>query len=481
MAATISMNDFHAPDLVTKNLKLNAVKGRKRVRVSSNFLPLVCGFGPEDRLAAVPSFDGGFNLIKSDSGPYKVHTRRYPRARSNNPFETVIELSTTELIRSLGGATERFRVEMRKSGEMKIRPLPNRAFGIIQRYKNTPNPLTAMVALTGGIDAHCMSKLGFKPEVIVEWRPPEARDYTGGRFRDLSEVHALSAARNVQPRAILNEDLYQLDPVKLREVCDEKDGIVCAHYSLCCQDFSTLKSAEDKAASISTKNDTTIDQVYVALRQIEECRFPVVVVENVAPFERSQAGQIFMSMLRRFGYHLTPMKLQALDHGGIQGRKRFYLVASVFPGGIKEPEPIPRNPTSIWPIVEKHLSDCRDVTHASFVKKRSTSNRQVPMITRESTSCSTIIKSQSRGVKDSLLISDGDRVLAPSEGLIRELMSIDPSFDVSWCAAEQAIETLGQSVDGALHESVMQSVKDHILLNLGQASQQKIRRQARLF
>ena len=46
-------------------------------------------------------------------------------------------------------------------------------------------------------------------------------------------------------------------------------------------------------------------------------------------------------------------------------------------------------------------------------------------------------------------------------------MSIPSDFDVSWMAKEQAIETLGQSIDYQMHHAVMLAVKAHIESNLG--------------
>jgi hypothetical protein len=47
-------------------------------------------------------------------------------------------------------------------------------------------------------------------------------------------------------------------------------------------------------------------------------------------------------------------------------------------------------------------------------------------------------------------------------------MSIPQDFDTSWMAAEQSIETLGQSIDYKLHHRLMESVKQHLLDNMGQ-------------
>ena len=183
-------------------------------------------------------------------------------------------------------------------------------------------------------------------------------------------------------------------------------------------------------------------------------------------FGNSQAGQILRSMLRRWGFHVTDMVLDARDYGGVQGRTRYYCVASLFPG-FEPPQSQSWENVSIWPIVERHLSECRDITNTSAIQNRANARGVAALITPESTHCPTFLKSQDRGVKDAVYIHDGDRYYAPSEGLIQELMSIPSDFDSQWIAKEQSIETLGQSIDYALHHRVMGAVKDHLQANLG--------------
>ena len=100
ISASTANREFHVPDVVTKQLKLNSVSdGRRRVRISSNFIDLM-GFRPGERIEAVPSIAGGFDIRPSASGSTKVHQRRYARGRSNNPLESLVEFGSSALLNS---------------------------------------------------------------------------------------------------------------------------------------------------------------------------------------------------------------------------------------------------------------------------------------------------------------------------------------------------------------------------------------------
>lgn len=466
---------FHSPSTVTKQLKLNVVDGRPKVRVSSNFLPLM-DFHPGDRLVTVPSLSGGFTVRKDPEGASQVYKRRYnTRQRGNSPHEALIEFASKSLLSStFPPSCERFHVKMRR-GEVRVTPIPNRVFNIRKMYQGH-DPLRALVAMTGGVDVACLAEAGISTEIALEYRPDESRDITAGR--SLNEVHALNVLRNGSPRALINEDIYQLDPRTLRGIAEEGNPVAILHYSIQCDDASTAKSASAKAKSIDDLS-TTLDQVYPVLRQIEELgdMAPVVMVENVRGFKDSHAGIILRSTLRRWGFHVTDLTLNARDYGSVQNRTRYYMVASQFPG-YEAPETQPRKEESIWSMIEPHLADCRDVTDSYAVRSQGTSDRCSTYITPESTFCPTVVKSQDRLIKDGVYIQHGDRVLLPSEGLLKSLMGIPESFDVSWMAREQATETLGQSIDHLMHKAVAESVRDHVLENLGQQPIVKARMQA---
>ncbi|EBN0382814.1 DNA cytosine methyltransferase, partial [Salmonella enterica subsp. enterica serovar Dublin] len=455
-----------SPSVVTKQLAFNRVGDKRKVRVSSNFLD-VMGFKPGMGIAVEPGEGmGGFSVIPAtdELQTHQVYQRRYqPKSRSNNPLETVIEFSGQGLIdKCFPRYTERFHVEMRK-GRVVFTPVANRAFAIADRFRKT-SPFRAFVALTGGVDIHVMESLGWKAEIVLEHRPVEARDRASGR--NLSEVHALNTLVNSSPRILLNEDIHHLELDRLGALLAECPPIGLAHYSLGCDDHSNAKSPRDKERSLEDLS-TMLDMVYPALKQIEVVNPAVVLVENVPNFKASGAGAMMGTTLRRMGYFLTEMVLNGLDFGAYQGRERYYMVASVFPGFVP-PKPEQRAGGRLWPVIEKHLGDCADVTALKSIQARESTSRRMPaFLTRESTSCPTILKSQDRGVKDAVYIQDGGRIYKPSVDLVQELMSIPDSFDISWMAKEQATETLGQSVDYRLHSAVMAAVRDHLNVNCG--------------
>ncbi|TZE98645.1 DNA cytosine methyltransferase, partial [Salmonella enterica subsp. enterica serovar Typhimurium] len=134
---------------------------------------------------------------------------------------------------------------------------------------------------------------------------------------------------------------------------------------------------------------TMLDMVYPALKQIEVVNPAVVLVENVPNFKASGAGAMMGTTLRRMGYFLTEMVLNGLDFGAYQGRERYYMVASVFPGFVP-PKPEQRAGGRLWPVIEKHLGDCADVTALKSIQARESTSRRMPaFLTRESTSCPT--------------------------------------------------------------------------------------------
>jgi len=458
------MSIFHAPQVATKNLKFNSTMSKPRkVRVSTNLLPLM-GFEEGMRIAVKSRKPlDGFEVVPFLDGGHKVHSRTYKAGkRINNPLETLVEFGSQSMInRQFPKNCERFHLEM-KNQRMIFRPLVNRSANILHRFKKA-NPFNTFVGLTGGVDIHCLESMGFNVDVALEFRPPEKRDRD-----DKTEVNLMNCLRNSTPSVVLNEDLYHCNLDRLSDILADRPPIGVAHYSIQCDDFSTLKNANDKARDVDDLS-STIDQFIPMLDQIKVINPAVVIIENVIGFGRSMAGKICETQLRRMGYHVTAMEMDARDYGGVQSRKRYYLVASVAPN-FEAPEMSPRNEKLIWDRIEPLLGECRDITDTAFIKNRATSNRAAPSITPESTQCQTIIKSNSRGIKDGAYLEVGGRMLMPSDSVIKRLMGIPDDFHTDWMAGEQAIEVLGQSIDYAMHESLMSSVKAHIDLNFGEST-----------
>lgn len=459
----------HTPNIITKQLAFSRVGEVRKARVSTNFLS-VMGFHPGQSISVVERQNmSGFEVVPAatpEQRTHQVYERAYKgKGRSNNPLETVVEFSGQAFLdRCFPKYTERFHIEM-QANRLIFSPIPNRVFSIINRFKKV-TPLSAFVALTGGVDIHAMEALGWKAEIVLEHRPEEARDAAAGRR--LSEVHALNTLVNSSPRILINEDIHHLEINRLESYLAKCNPIAMMLISLGCDDHSTVKSPSAKAKSVDDLT-TMVDMIYPALKQVEVVKPLVVTVENVPNFMNSAACTILEVTLRRMGYHITRQVLQDTNYGSIQGRNRYYMVASVFPN-FSMPAPSEPSNESIWPVVERHLRDCRDVTDTKTIAARAISPRRTAPITRRSVKCGTVLKSQSRNTKDAIYIEDGGRVYLPSEGLIKELMGIPETFNTNWMAKEQSIETMGQSVDYKMHSALMAAIRDHLTLNCGRHS-----------
>lgn len=451
------------PEIITKNLAFNQVGGKRKVRLSSNFLQLM-GFKPGQGVIAVNNGSlKGFTVVHDESGPQQVYSRSYRRGRSNNPLEAVMEFGGKGLIQSAFPAyTQRFHVDMRP-GRVRFTPMANRVHAIHSKLRKS-SPLNALVGLTGGVDIHCLESLGWTAQIVLEHRPQEARDLAMGR--NLTEVHALNTLVNGSPRILINEDIYHFEIDRLEQLLADSPPITLCHFSLGCDDHSTAKSKKSKDRSFDDLS-TMYDMVYPVLKQIEHIGPAAVVVENVKQFASSGAGKILATTLRRLGYYLTEVTHNALDAGGIQGRERYYLVASIYPG-FQAPAPSDRNAHPLHDLIVDHLPECHDVTNTKGILGRTTKGRAMPpYITVNSTHCPTILKSQDRGVSDAVYVEHEGKIYKPSISMLKALMSIPEAFNVDWMAKEQATETLGQSIDYRLHHSVMEAITQHLESNLG--------------
>lgn len=454
--------NFNVPSKITKELAVTrAGNGSRKVRISSNWLPLM-GFESGDR-HTVESIDdfGGLRLVHSDSaaGTQKVYSRSY-RNRRNNPIESLIEIGSQSVLNaSIPSYTERVHITL-SSGEVLIRPLPNHTFSIRKALRDTCGQLQAMVAMTSGIDAHCMAECGFGIDSILEYRPPESRDK-----KDLSETGALNVLANVAPRILINEDISRVDWCMVKELMASGPQLACLHISLQCDEFSNVKakSLKDRAvADLSTSRDL----VYDALRMIETVRPATVMLEQVGGFGTSAEGQLMVIKLRRWGYHVTDAITAAPDFNGRTGRSRYYLIASIFPG-FELPVSGRVRTESIWSGVQPYLDDCRDISHTKSLADGLATGR-ARILSRDSMVSPTLLKSQNRQAKDSVYIRHDDgRYLMPSEPLMRYLQGFPDSVNLDSVAAELASEIIGQSIDYPMHHELVKSLHDHIAHNVG--------------
>ncbi|WP_258636974.1 hypothetical protein [Vibrio parahaemolyticus] len=216
---------------------------------------------------------------------------------------------------------------------------------------------------------------------------------------------------------------------------------------------------EKSEADLSSTLDMAID----GLRIIEKLQFPMVLLEQVAPFANSEIGRMWDLRLRKMGYKTFSQKIDARDHDGLTSRVRFFHFATCLPTEFFWPEQTERNQTPIWEtFIKDRIQDFRDITHTSSMKK-GIDTRRIRPIKEDSLHSPTPLKSQARQAADSLVIMEKDGTIRfPDEQLLKDLMGIPQSFNLNGVNKEQGTEIIGQAVDYPLYKSLIMSIKKHI-------------------
>ena len=447
----------HIPSIITKELSLSSSAGRDRIRLSSNFLGMM-GFEHGTRHTVEP-LPGTYGMVlRSDvKGSQKVYSRRYA-SRRNNPFETQIEVSNSAILaKCLPHGAERLHFEMRH-GQIVIRPVDNRTFSIRKSIRKMDDPRTAFIALTGGVDVRCFRDAGFSVDSILEYRPQEARD----KESDKTETGAVNCLLNSPVRVLINEDIFKVDMERVRALSQEGAPIGCLSLSLQCDDFSTAKANSLKEKSLrdgtSSKNMT-----YPALRLVEVVRPATVMVENVPAFGVSAQYQMFKQILADWGYEVKDAIMAAPQHGDLTRRKRFYMVASIFPG-FQFPEPEEVETTSLWSRIQPFLAECRDISHSKSLRDGLLGGR-ARLITPTSTHSPTIMKSQMRGCKDSVFVEMPDGTYRfPSNELLQFLNGIPADMPFGRQSKDIESEIIGQSISYGMHHRLCEAIGEHLRL-----------------
>ena len=186
----------------------------------------------------------------------------------------------------------------------------------------------------------------------------------------------------------------------------------------------------------------------------------VVGIEQVPGFYSSDIYRALSLRMRRWGYRDNSGVYDAKDFGGLTGRKRFYGLFTSLPAKF-ELQPTGRARSKVWDVVMRYLDGCRDVTHSKAVQDGARMGL-LRKLTPESEVCPTITRSQSRMAKDTLVVEHEGRYLHPSEELLAALQALPEGFELDAVGKEQAVEIIGQSVDGGLHEAFVAAVKAHI-------------------
>lgn len=453
---TLSLN---TPSVLTKELRIqrNASTGERWVRLSSNLLNGF-GFRPDSRINRRILAPGqGFALESDPRGATKVYTRAYNHRR-NRPCETVIDLKVQSFIdAALPDWTEAIHFTI-KPGQIIAKPQAPRAFHISRGLRASDDPFGAFFGMSSGIDMHCFRQIGWRPRALLEWRPQESRDVS-----DLTETGVLTAVANSAPDIVFNEDIYTIDMDRVRRHLKRLPPLGLMHLCLQCDDHSNLKAKSLKARSVANLT-STVDMIVPALRLIEEGKPGVVVVENVPPFANSSACEIFTLTLRRWGYHVSTAVLDAREFGGLTGRERLYLVASVWPG-FSFPSPIGRAPRTAFDAISHTLPFSRDVTALKTTQDGIREGR-IRFVSQDNPHAPTSVKSQSHQPKDGTYIKTPDgRILWPTEEANRILNGIPGDFSFDAVSGGIAIEQIGQGIEYPMHHAVGEAILDHVRKN----------------
>jgi DNA (cytosine-5)-methyltransferase 1 len=443
---------------LTKELKIQETSGRRRIRVSTNFLDRF-GFSPETRLAA-RLCGTGFDLVPTSAmdSPWKVHRRSYPQRR-NNPTESVIDISLGEILSpSVPCGVDRLHYTF-TPGRIQVRPVYEPLFHVRRSMKSAPT-LASFMAMSSGLDAHAFHEAGFDIRGLLEYRPNEARDKI-----DLTESGVCTFLANHRPSVVFNEDISRVDMRRVRRSVARQIGtLALLQIGLQCDDFTTVKSPRLKREEMATFRPSSRELGHYALRLVEMLSPATVMVENVAGWHGSEAQAIFGAVLTRLGYHVQAVVLDASDFGALTLRPRCYLVASCWPG-FAFPAPTGRNATPLSEVLRDELPYCRDVSHTSAVHDaRGTPRaRFCPL---SGTVVRTVLKSQARQAKDSLYFQDDQgALLLPSLKALKILHGLPESFNLDQVGHEVAVEQIGQGVDIPLHQAVAAALRSHILSN----------------
>lgn len=454
------------PKLVTKELQGNRTpEGKRRIRLSSNLLE-VMGFTAGTRIKQSSlGFNKGIELEFNPTGDAKIYQRTYT-SRKNNPFETQVDIQSQTLINdSFPDYINRFHFSI-ESGLITVKGLMNEVFSIRKNLKDATNKYRTFMAMSSGIDMHCAEQLGFKIDGLLEYRPQEKRDQS-----NLTETGVINALINGKPELVFNEDISKIDWKMVESSLENREQISFLHLCLQCDDFSNVKAKSLKERDMESLN-TTSDLVYDGLRMIETVKPAVVLVENVPGFANSEAGQLLRVKLRKWGYFVEFKEMDARNHGGLTSRKRYYMVASVWPG-FEFPSEFESN-LNAWNSIKHLLDDCRDVSSSKALADGLSQGR-ARIISKDKQFAPTILKSQNRQAKDSVYIEHEGRYLFPSEEVLRTLCGFPESIKLDGVGAGIASEIVGQSIDYPMHHRICENIKSHISANAGNVTIAKLK------
>ena len=455
---------IHAPEnAATKQLKLQNCNAGKKLVISTNLLPL---FGFETGTTVVEELIGvgkGIRIRLSNENDIKTKLvyERYYKSRKNNPIETLMDIRKQTLInKAFPSSTEMVHIIFRH-GIVEIRPIENRIYKTIQKFKRMKNPLSVTLACSAGIDGFSLQNNEFKIDTLIEYRPHEKRDK-----KDLTETGALNAIANLNVDYLINEDIMTLNLDKLAALTKNNLSSLY-HIALQCDDLTNVKSNSLKEASFQDLS-TSLDMVFDCISFVSKFMPPTLLVENVRGFKTSDAGKMLNARLRRLGYTITESIMDGRDYKGMTSRIRYYLVATLLPFSFKMPEKHVRNENPIWDqYIEPYIlsGEARLVNHVETFKK-GFEQKRIRVIRRDSLHCPTFLKSQDRMAKDSVVIQDelrDNNLYFPSRSMMAELMGIPKEFDFNISSKTIETECIGQSIEYPMHDAIVKQLKEYLL------------------
>ena len=333
---------------------------------------------------------------------------------------------------------------------------------------NKDNPLSSFVMCTAGVDIKGMEMESFDVASILSYRPPEARDYkkstckktnkTITTFNDKTESNIMVAAINTkQPKHLFNEDIFKFDANNHKKELEAHNFI---HISLECSDFSPLKTIKERMRFIDSL-ESTRDMFFYPLEVISTLRIPTILVENVKSYTNSVESKLFNYRLKELGYSVATQTLNAREHNGMSNRERSFTFASILPVSFSFPKNTPST-NNVWKdIIEPSFNELRDVTHTNSVQKAITTKRLRPL--QEGAKFSPCLtKSQQKQTKDSVYIFKDGKYYMPSINIMKGIMGVPKSFDLSFVPKDLASEIIGQSVCLSMHKAILNKIKSHI-------------------
>lgn len=447
-------------ELATKQLKITQYgEGKRKVQISSNLLELL---GWSKGCKVVENSLGlglGYMIKKAEDSPLahkvkKIYSRYY-KQRKNNPFETTYETSAKRILDvSIPDSCTHVHITITREGIL-VKPMENLVAARIEKLLKMEDPYSIFGACTSGIDLHAAASQGFTINSVLEWRPQEKRDK-----RDLTETGIMSVMGNVEVKQVFNEDITTVSEDML-DWLTQKNQSGLFTISLQCDDLSNVKPKSLKDRDL-INTSSTLDMLLDGLRIIKKLKFPMVLLEQVAPFANSQLGDVWDLRLRKLGYQTFSAVIDARDHDGYSSRRRFFHFATTLPNSFSFPEKTPRNTEPVWDkLVSKYLGKMRDVTHSKALQDGLKCGR-LRTITRDSISTPTLLKNQQRMAKDSCVVMDGEQIFFPTLEMEREMMGIPSDFNFDVNSGTIASEIIGQGVDYPLYAQIIAKIKEHI-------------------